>query len=93
LNLGFNAAGFLGAAVPGFGAFIFNNIANPADPLNGLTVSQILAIANQVLAGTAPVPAGYTLVGFTALLEKFASAYEGCTPSAFAIGFLNPPVP
>jgi hypothetical protein len=84
LNIAFSAAGLLGGnpiPQPGIGALTF---ISPGDALDGLTVLQILAIANQVLAGVIPLPAGYSLTSLAGLLEEFSVAYLACVPSGFA---------
>jgi hypothetical protein len=84
LNIAFSAAGLLGGnpiPQPGVGALTFMS---PGDSLHGLTVLQILAIANQVLAGVIPLPAGYTLNGLAGLLEELSVSFTNCIPSSFA---------
>jgi hypothetical protein len=81
LNVAFNAAGLLGASSPGFAGMIYHA---PADSLDGSTVAQILALSNQVLAGTAGPPQGYTFTTFTDLLENLAGAFHDCVPSMWA---------
>ena len=88
LNIVFSAAGLLGGnpvPQPGIGPLVYMN---PGDSLNGFTVNQILALVNQVLAGVAPVPAGYTLVTLTDLLEQLSLSFENCTPSVWAMDHL-----
>jgi hypothetical protein len=89
LNIAFNAANLLGFPNPGFGAMIYNN---PGDALDGLAVSQILALANQVLAGNVPPPAGYTFLTLTDLLEDLNGSFSNCVPSMFGAQFLTYPV-
>jgi hypothetical protein len=89
LNIAFNAAGLLGSANPGFGAFVYSK---PGDPLTGFTVSQILALCNQVLAGVTPPPGGHTFVSLTDLLENLHSAFAGCVPSTWAQTHLDAPL-
>jgi hypothetical protein len=90
LNVEFNAAGFLGSPIPGFGNLIY---VNPFSSLNGFTVSQILALCDQLLAGTAAPPPGYTVTSFTDLLEDLAASFSNCVPSPWASAFLNLPGP
>jgi hypothetical protein len=84
LNITFSAQGLLGpnpGPQPGIGPLVYMN---PGDSLNGFTVQQILDVANQVLAGTAPLPAGYTLTTLAGLLENLSLSYENCIPSVWA---------
>lgn len=88
LNIVFSAHGLLGGTPvpqPGIGPLVYMN---PGDSLNGFTANQILALANQVLAGVAPVPAGYTLTSLADLLEQLSLSFENCTPSAWAMAHL-----
>jgi hypothetical protein len=90
LNIAFNAAGFLGQPNPGFAAMIYQN---PGDSLDGFTVAQLLTLSNQILAGTAPFPVGYTNTQYADLLENLQLAYENCVPSSWASGHLFFPIP
>jgi hypothetical protein len=81
LNVAFNAAGHLGPNIPGFANFIYTNA---GDSLDGMTVNQILLLADQVLAGNAPPPSGYTFDAFGILLEHLSFAFQTCVPSEWA---------
>ena len=61
------------------GSLVYINPYGP-DSLNGFTLNQILAVANQVLAGFA-LPAGYTYNSFTDLLEELSLSFADCVPS------------
>jgi hypothetical protein len=78
LNIAFNAAGFLGSPVPGFGNLIY---VNPLSSLNGFTVNQILALCDSLLATGGPIPPGYNFTNFTDLLEDLAASFTNCVPS------------
>ena len=80
LNIAFNAAGLLGNPTPSFGSLVY---VNAGDSLNGLTLTQILAVANEVLSGQA-LPAGYTFDSLADLLQKLSISYSNCVPSPWA---------
>lgn len=82
LNLGFNAAGVLGGFQTTLGSIVYLKMGT-VDSLNGLTIAQILGVANQVLAGGA-LPAGYThdsLAEFVAFLNV---SFADCSMSVDA---------
>ena len=83
INVVFNTAGLLGETTPGFGNFIFTNPGS-VDPLEGQTVNQILALADQILAGNTAPPAPYTFASFVVLVELLNEAFQGCVPSGWA---------
>lgn len=76
----------------GFGALIYNG----SDSLNGYTVSQILAAANQALAGSG-LPGGYTFSSLNALITTLNTAFDNnhgtklCEASAWANDHLRKP--
>lgn len=75
LNVRFNAAGLVGGAQVVFGKLIYLKMVT-SDSLSGLSIEEILAAANDALAGNG-LPAGYshdTLAAFIATLnESFAN--------------------
>jgi hypothetical protein len=94
LNIDFNNAGLLGStsSVP-FGDLILANLTDVTYPylsegpfdlagLDGLTVSQFLAIANTCLGGGSC--GGYSLDDVDALTEDLNDAFVDGTPDAFA---------
>ena len=83
MNVTFNTAGFLGETSPGFANFIYSN-PGVVDPLEGQTVNQILALADQILAGNTPPPAPYTFATFVVLIENLNEAFQGCVPSQWS---------
>jgi hypothetical protein len=85
LNVDFGNKGALGGAP--IGTLVYSN---PGSPLNYLTVSQILAIANSVLGGGAP-PAGMTISSLNDVIDNLNSSFDGCVSDAFASDFLNAP--
>ncbi len=70
---------------PGLATLIYNKT---GDALNGKTVSQILAIANDVLGGQ-PLPSGYTFDSLACLLANINGAYDNCAPSSWARTYLE----
>ena len=80
LNIAFNAAGLLGNPTPSFGSLVY---VNAGDSLNGMTLTQILAVANEALSGQA-LPAGYTFDSLADLLQKLSISYSNCVPSPWA---------
>jgi hypothetical protein len=87
LNTGFNAAGVTGSALNDFGSLVYYNYPGVPDSLNGLTVSQILAVANDALAGLG-LPAGYTYGSLANLLENLGLSFANCQESFWASKFL-----
>ena len=69
----------------GLAALIYNKT---GDALNGKTVSEILAIANDVLGGQ-PLPLGYTYDSLACLLANINGAYDNCAPSCWARTYLE----
>ncbi len=53
------------------------------DTLNGLTVAQILAVANGVLANRT-LPDGYTYDSLACLIANINGAFKGCQPNSWA---------
>jgi len=86
LNIAFNAAGLLGST-PSFGSLVY---VDSGDSLNGMTLTQILAVCNQALSGQG-LPAGYTFDSLADLLQKLSVSHPNCTPSPWATThlFLN----
>jgi hypothetical protein len=88
LNIGFNTAGLLGYGPNNFGSLVYTNA---ADSLNGMTIAQILAAANQALAGLG-LPAGYSFDSLADLLHSLNAAFPDSTASSFAASSLSEPV-
>jgi hypothetical protein len=82
LNIALSGNGVLGNAP--FGSLVY---LKPGDSLNGLTVSQILGAVNQALAGLG-LPAGYSYLDLTILLEDLSLAFNACTASPWALAHL-----
>jgi hypothetical protein len=88
LNVAFNTTGVLGSAPNNYGSLIYTN---NGDSLNGLTVSQILALANRAVAGLG-FPAGYDASSLASLVNNLNISYEACSKSSWAVShFLIPP--
>jgi hypothetical protein len=89
LDVDFSKAGLLGASSTPFGDLVLVNFGpasspnsvNPFDALNGLTVSQFLAMANTCLGGGS-CPLGIENTDEVAL--DLGAAFEAGTPDAFA---------
>lgn len=77
LNIGFNAAGVLAGAQNNFGSLVYLKM-DVFEPLSGFSVSQILNIANQALAGNG-LPSGETFESLATFLEFLNSSFAGCT--------------
>jgi hypothetical protein len=82
LNIGFNAAGVLGGQSTNFGSLLYIKMNTP-DSLSGLTLVQILAIAQQALAGNG-LPVGYSYDSLAAILELINGSFESCTMSEWS---------
>ena len=73
LNVSFN---------PAFGAL---RLCNTGTSLDGITVAQILVIANRVLGGDlGALPAGYSVSTLNDLVDKLNNSFENCKPNGFA---------
>jgi len=91
LNLGFNAAGVLGGNT-NFGTNVYLNI-GVADSLSGYTVSLLLTVADQALAGY-PLPSGYTYDSLAALIGEVNASFDGCVPTTWSnVHVFNPVTP
>jgi len=88
LNIGFNRAGVLGIGPNNFGALVYSRA---GDSLSGMTVSQILAAANQALAGLG-LPTGYSFESLADLLNSLNEAFLNYTVSSFATTYLGEPM-
>jgi hypothetical protein len=82
LNLGFNAAGVFGGANTNLGDLVYLKMDIP-DALSGLTLTQIIAVANQALAGNG-LPAGYTFDSLSDIIQHINEAFENCTLSEWS---------
>jgi hypothetical protein len=80
LNIGFNNAGLLGSNMTGWANLVY---INPGDSLSGRSITQILAAANDALAGLG-LPAGYTFGSFVTLLDHLNSSWDNCLISGWA---------
>jgi hypothetical protein len=81
LNVAFNNAGVVGSALPGYTGLVYYGA--PGDALNGFTVTQILGVANNALAGLG-LPAGYTFGALNTLVANINLAFDPCVMSAWA---------
>jgi hypothetical protein len=89
LNIGFNDAGVNGSNQTGWSGLIY---VNPGDSLSGLSITQILGVANDALGGLG-LPAGYTFGSLVALLTNLNEASDDCVMSNWASTHLFAPVP
>jgi hypothetical protein len=82
LNVDFSATGFLhGASSIPFGNLLLTNFSGGLSGLDGLTVSQFLAVANTCLGdGSCP----YGLYNVATITDDLNFSFESGTPSAFA---------
>jgi hypothetical protein len=70
---------------------VYWNFPGVPDSLNGLSIAQILTVANQALAGLA-MPPGYTMTSLTNMISEINLGYDGCTSTRWASLFLHHPV-
>jgi len=88
LNVALNDNNLLYCTAPGapaFGDLYYCNAFDSGDSLNGLTVRQILATANNALAyGAGALPAGYSFNTLRLVVTDLNGAFDGCTVSTFA---------
>lgn len=104
LNIGFNAAGVNGTK-HNFGSLTLCNLANgsmigswtltaaQATALNGKTISQVLADANNALGGNGVAAAYGTFGNLNELVNQLNLSFDGCSVSPFATSFLCPICP
>ena len=90
INIALNDAGVLGSALSGYSALVYSNHPGIPDSLDGQTVTQLLGIANQVLAGGS-LPAGYSYDSLATLIENLNLSYHGCVETLFGSRFLFHP--
>ena len=84
LNVDFSAAG---VTTLGLGNFILKGTGTSLD---GFTISQILAIANQVLGGNlGALPAGFSVSSLNDLVDTLNQAFDGCVVSTWAMQHLS----
>ncbi len=85
INVDLGAAGAF-ASHPGIGGL---KLYGTGSSLDGLTVSQILAVAQQALAGGA-FPAGFDANSFAGFLGNYLNpSFDQCKPSGWALGHLQ----
>jgi hypothetical protein len=77
LNVAFNDAGFAGSIWSGFGNLIF---IQSGKSLSGLSVRQIITVADAALAGS-PLPAGYSFSSLQSLVADLNLSFCGCDQS------------
>jgi hypothetical protein len=87
LNIRFNETGVIGIGPNNFGSLVYTRSGHP---LSGLTVSQIVAVAQQVLAGQS-VPGVGSASSLTKLLDDLNHAFHGYGISSFALSYLETP--
>jgi uncharacterized repeat protein (TIGR01451 family) len=90
LNVDFSDAGVTGGSSGTFGDLVLKD---PASPLNGKTVRQILAIANTALGGGNVSSHGVSIATLNAIADSFNQAFDNCQASAWANSHITvPPV-
>lgn len=87
LNIRFNETGVIGIGPNNFGSLVYTRA---GDPLSGLTVSQILAVAQQALAGQSAPNFG-SASSLTKLLDDLNHAFHEYSISSFAMSYLDTP--
>jgi hypothetical protein len=77
LNIGFNAAGVLAGAQNNLGSLVYLKM-DVDEPLSGLSLVQILDVANQALAGNG-LPDDVTFESLASFIEFVNSSFVNCT--------------
>jgi hypothetical protein len=90
LNVDFSDAGVIGGSTGNLGDVVLND---PASPLNGKTVRQILTIANTALGGGSVASYGVTITSLNTLVDSLNQAFDNCQASAWATTYLSVPTP
>lgn len=85
LTLNINFAGSVSGMPAGFGAL---TLTGTGTSLDGATVEQILAIANNSLAGNG-LPAGYTFSTLNDLVTNLNESWDNCTQDTWAAAHLQ----
>ena len=80
LNVDFSAAGLPHNDDPKIGDL---KLCNTGTSLDGMTISQILGIANSVLGGGS-LPSGFTLSDMNDLITDLNESFDNCNPDAWA---------
>jgi hypothetical protein len=87
LTINVTLGGLLGTGMPGgLGSLYF---CQPDSPLNGLTVNEILALANQALGGLG-LPAGCTFDTLNTVITNINEGFDNCTATEWARVNLRP---
>jgi hypothetical protein len=84
LNVDFNVAGIIDGAG---GSITDLRLCNTGTSLDGKTINQILAAANQALGGGS-LPVGYTYSSLNDLVTKLNEAFDNCNVSTWALQHL-----
>jgi len=79
LNVDFSAAGITGGDSGPLGSLVLND---SSSPLNGKTISQILAIANTLLGGGSV--SGVTISTLNPLIDNLNQGFDNCTINGWA---------
>jgi hypothetical protein len=88
LNIAFNTAGVIGIGPNNFGSLIYTK---SGDSLNGLTVKEILDVANHALAGLG-LPAGYDFSSLSSLIDNLNVSFHSYSVSSWANAYLSTPM-
>jgi hypothetical protein len=80
LNVDFSAAGITEGSGGPFGSL---NLCGSGTSLDGMSIAQILAAANQAV-GNGGLPTGLDAVSLRNLLHKLNESFDGCRPHGFA---------
>ena len=84
LNVDFNAAGIIDGADGSIGDL---HLCNTGTSLDGKTISEILAAANEALGGGS-LPTGYTYATLNDLVTNLNEAFDNCNVSTWALEHL-----
>jgi uncharacterized repeat protein (TIGR01451 family) len=87
LNVDYNDAGFMSSGGNLLGNLVYSD---PASPLNGMTVRQILALANTALGGGNISGLGLTLSALSGAVDNLNNAFSDCKVSNWALAHLFP---
>jgi uncharacterized repeat protein (TIGR01451 family) len=87
LNVDYNDAGVLASGGASLGNLVYMDATSP---LNGMTVRQILALANSALGGANISASGVTISSLNALLDNLNNAFADCKISNWALTYLVP---
>jgi hypothetical protein len=80
LNVFFNDAGVAGGPGSGYSSLVYRNV---NDSLDGYTIAQLLAVAQDALAGLG-LPSGYTFGTLNTLIDNVNRSFDPCVMTDWA---------